>query len=120
MDPVGGVAAILTLVATAISVGKIGVSLVQSIQDAPQELLVAVSKVRVIQFQLEQLSQIGVDIQQKDQQLLDVQFLQVVQSTLEISERTFAKLQNALPSTSLPSGIRSRVRWAILGKKQSE
>lgn len=114
MDPVGGLASIVTLAGTALAVGKIGLDLVQAFQDAPQELGATVSKIRVIQFQLEQLAQIGIDMRKTDDQLLSSQFSQTIQSALEVSKHTLITLQNALPPTTLLTNRRSRLRWVLL------
>lgn len=114
MDPVGCSASILTLAGTALAVGKIGADLVQAFQDAPQELRATVLKIRTIQVQLEQLTQIGLDLRKTDEQLLSSRFSQTIQSALESSLYTLTLLQKALPSIDAQDSSRSRLRWLFL------
>ncbi|MCJ1425172.1 hypothetical protein MMC29_003060 [Sticta canariensis] len=114
MDPVGCSASILTLAGTALVVGKIGADLVQAFQDAPQELRATVLKIRTIQVQLEQLTQIGLDLRKTDEQLLSSQFSETIQSALESSMWTLKMLQKALPSIDAQNSNRSRLRWLFL------
>lgn len=114
MDPVGGLASIVTLASTALAVCKIGVDLVQAFQDAPHELHDTVLKVQTLQSQLDELSKIGIDMRKSDDTLLSSQFCQIIQSTLEASKHTLTMLQNALPSTQTEHNRRSRLRWVLL------
>lgn len=118
MDPVGGLASIVTLAGTALAVGKIGVDLVQAFQDAPHELRDTVLKIRTLQFQFDQLTQIGIEMRKTDETLLSSQFCQNIQSTLEASKRTLTMLQNALPSTQTQNNRRSRLRWVLLERNK--
>lgn len=118
MDPVGGLASIVTLAGTALAVSKIGVDLVQAFQDAPQELRATVSKIRTIESQLEHLSQIGFDLRKTGDQLLSSQFSQTIQSALEGSKDTLTMLQNNVPSTKVENNRRSRLRWVLLERNK--
>ncbi|MCJ1261102.1 Ankyrin-1 [Lobaria immixta] len=118
MDPVGGLASIVTLASTALAVSKIGVDLVQAFQDAPQELRAIVSKIRTIESQLEHLSQIGFDLRKTGDQLLSSQFSQTIQSALEGSKDTLTMLQNDFPSTKVENNRRSRLRWVLLERNK--
>lgn len=109
MDPIGGIASIVTLAGTALAVGKIGVDLIQVFQDTPQELCATVSKVRTIQLHLDQLAQIGIEMRKTGEQLLSFQFSQIIQSALEATKHTLTILQNALPSANAQNNIRSRL-----------
>lgn len=119
MDPVGGLASIVTLTGTALAVGKIGVDLVQAFQDAPQELRATVSKIRTIESQLEQLSQIGSDLRKPGEQLLSSQFSQTIQSPLEGSKDALTMLQNTLPQTNSQNNRQSRLRWVLLERNKA-
>ena len=114
MYPVGCAASILTLAGTALAVGNIGADLVQAFQDAPQELQATVLKITTIQVQLEQLTQIGLDLRKTDEQLLSSQFSQTIQSALESAMYTLKMLQKALPSIDAQNSNRSRLRWLFL------
>ena len=114
MEPVSCSASILTLAGTALAVCKIGADLVQAFQDAPQELRATVLKIRTIQVQLEQLTQIGLDLRKTDEQLLSSRFSQTIQSALESSLYTLTLLQKALPSIDAQDSSRSRLRWLFL------
>lgn len=114
MDPVGGLASILTLAGTAFAICKVGVGLTQGFRDAPQELRAVVTKIRIIQSQLEQLTLIGIDLRKTDEQLLSSEFSQTISFALEEAKRTLILLQNALPSFDAQSNRRSRLRWVLL------
>lgn len=120
MDPVGGLASIMTLAGTALAVGKIGVDLVQAFQVAPQELRAIVSKIRTIESQLEQLGQIGFDLRKTGEQLLSSQFSQTIQSALEGSKDTLIMLQKNFPSTNGENNRPSRLRWVLLERNKMD
>lgn len=116
MEPIGGIASVMALGGTAITVAKAGIKLARIIQDAPKDLQSIFAKVHLIQLHIDQLTQIGTSLDRDDDQLLSIQFRQTVQSALESTTQLLNKILEALPSNSLIEP-RSRIKWALLDRR---
>ena len=120
MDPVGGVASLLTLVATAISITKTTIKLIHDIQDAPRELQEIVIKISIVRNQLEQLSGIGRSLGEDDDRISSTEFRSTVTYALDVTRDANLNIIEAIRPLMSKHGFTSRLQWALLERNRIE
>ena len=113
MDPVSGVASVLTLIQVAAGVAGAATELFQKVHDAPSELAAVAAHLLLIQAELEQVQQ----FQNTDyQRIISPETRCSLHLALSASRTTITALENAFPQPREKDGIRSKLRWALLDR----
>lgn len=117
MDPVNGLASIITLLQVSAFLTKSAINLYQGLRDAPIELAAVVNHGALLQAQLAQLAQLsGVELAKS----ATADMLKGLQGLLAAASQNITEVEGLCSRLNKHDGIRSRVQWVLLDKRTFE
>jgi hypothetical protein len=114
MAGVGEAASLLTLLGTAISIGKQSVELIRNIEDAPYELQRVATILNSLPLVLEQYFSLGNDLP------MSVKYRDSLQSALATTEIVIRRVQKAHKHSEQKTNLRKRRSWAFLEQNETK